>query len=583
MTEVQIPISAESFPLGKVLSGATFKVPDFQRPYSWGEDQVKDLWDDLLDSARPANPFPHFFGTLLTVDADGSPLRGSNLHVLDGQQRLTTFTLLLIALDRRLEELDSPDASKRVREGVASARDRVHKALHTENGLRRLRLRTEDDHVLANIISGNPGGSNTVGRAFARLKEHVDSRLEASEDAFGEVAGIVEAILDRSVVIHAHCKAGFDPFVVFSTLNATGLPLTASQILRARTLGLVHSMPGNVPGETKSAWDEVETLNDDADRFLQAFLVLNTGDRIQIKDVVRTFDREILKSRDLPSDPETHFLHLARELERLVPIYKDLIEGRWPRTTKPPASDWHEQRVRLLVRTLGIKQMLPLLLASAGSSSVDFGSVMETVEQAAFVALVCFENQTKWGEMTFDLASEIYKERVDTAETTQRIQSFFAIQLLNPGQRFAARLPELLRYNGRRKTLIRYFLTTMNDWGYGELDEPPQNPDIQATWVLSDIHIDHISAQRGADLIDSSERDRLGNLTPLKGRANVSLSNKPFGDKLASYRSSPLRITRALSALPDWDLEQLERREQSMVRYATELFCRELPPAIRHD
>ena len=176
MNDSQIPISANSFRLADVLGRATFKIPDFQRPYSWGEDEIKGSWDDLVDSAGPATRFPHFFGTLLTVDAEGYPLEGSSLSVLDGQQRLTTFTLLLIALDRHLEELESPEASKKVRDGVHAARERIRSVLFTDKGQRRLALRSEDDHILANLLNGNPG-AGLPGKAFSRLS---GSRRHAS-------------------------------------------------------------------------------------------------------------------------------------------------------------------------------------------------------------------------------------------------------------------------------------------------------------------------------------------------------------------------------------------------------------------
>ena len=143
---------------------------------------------------------------------------------------------------------------------------------------------------------------SALGSAFSRLREHIKVLLGETDDQFGQLQRIVDAVLDRSVVIHAHCKTGFDPFVVFSTLNATGLPLTASQILRARSLGLVSSLSSRVQDETKKAWDSIEKLDEDADRFLQAFLILRTGQRVQAKDVVRTFDRVALASRNLPED-----------------------------------------------------------------------------------------------------------------------------------------------------------------------------------------------------------------------------------------------------------------------------------------
>ena len=197
-------------------------------------------------------------------------------------------------------------------------------------------------------------------------------------------------------------------------------------------------------------------------------------------------------------------------------------------------------------KVLKLRQLLPLLLASAASERVSFPSILEAFEHMAFVALMCFENQTRWGEKTFELSSKIFSGEMTVEDCLASAQEFFALQLLHPAKRFAGRLPEQLRYAQRRKTPIRYFLTTVNDWGFGETDSPWNEPDIQATWVLSDIHIDHISAQRGGDSIDSLERDRLGNLTPLKGKSNMSLSNKAFTEKQEVYRASPLRITRAL-------------------------------------
>jgi hypothetical protein len=570
-----IPLDAKSSRLGTVLKGTSFKVPDFQRPYSWGEDQIKDLWDDLLDATLPGTHFPHFFGTLLTVSAD-HPLEGGTLDVLDGQQRLTTFTLLLMALDRHLEELESPQASKRVREGIERTRSDMRLAL-LNNGNRRLRLRSEDDHLLANLLNGNAVGG-TIGKAFQRLLDHVEALLEKSDDQFGDLQRIADAVLLKSVVIHAHCRAGFDSFVVFSTLNATGLPLTATQILRARSLGLVNQVSESVASETHAAWEAVEQLHADGDRFLQAFLVLRTGNRVQTKDIVRTFDREALRSKDLPYDPGHHFGSLARELKELVPIYKELSEGKWPTTASTPPDDWHNARVKLLVRWLGIRQLLPLLLATAANKSFDFSAVVRFLERVAFVGLVCLDNQTRWGDRTYQVASKVYSGQMDFHEMVVNIKEFFAVALIDPRERLAARLPEQLRYHGKRKTLIRYFLTTLNDWGFPDTRVPTL--DIQASWVLSDIHIDHISAQRGSDLLDDGQRDQLGNLTPLKGKDNATLGNKPFEQKLQAYRQSPLRITRALGSLDSWDFDAVAKREAEMVAFAADLFCMDLVRAV---
>jgi hypothetical protein len=289
----------------------------------------------------------------------------------------------------------------------------------------------------------------------------------------------------------------------------------------------------------------------------------------------------VLKTRSLDeATKEPHLEQVAREIGHLAPLYKDLSDGKWPSSVAPMPDGWHVGRIRMLVRNLGVKQILPLLLATAAKRPGELNEIIDVIERAAFVALVCLDNQTRWGDRAFLLASNVYKDEADLKGVKDSIQEFFATQLLNPGDALRRRLPEQLRYNGRRKTLIRYFLTTLNDWGYSSTSSPGAVPDIQASWTLSDIHIDHISPQKGQGPIPEPERDRLGNLTALKGKSNIAASNKPFPDKLAFYGDSPLRLTRALKDLQRWDMPALEAREKAMTEFAVELYCRDLSPII---
>ena len=79
-------------------------------------------------------------------------------------------------------------------------------------------------------------------------------------------------------------------------------------------------------------------------------------------------------------------MRLALELERLAPIYQALVAGKWP-NGMPTPSEWHQQRLTLLVKTLGIRQLLPFLLAAAASGTVDLIATLESLERAEFVAL----------------------------------------------------------------------------------------------------------------------------------------------------------------------------------------------------
>jgi hypothetical protein len=331
----------------------------------------------------------HFFGTLLSVESDRSASsQNAPLELLDGQQRLATFTLLMIAIDRELEELErSTEASSAVRDAAREARGRIRQAIFRTSEdaeHRRLELRPEEDQLLSNIIHGNPPGKGKLGDAFRELHGAVRGLAEASSDLVTDLRRLVQVVLDRSILIHARCVHGFDPFAVFATLNARGLPLSASQVLRARMLGLVSEMPPGVHALTKKAWDLVEDMNEEGDRFLAYYLTTRTGRRTPTKEVVRQFDREILTPLRADPSREPGFGALADELWSLGDLYRDIAKGNWPQGVAVDASEWRKRRLRLLTQELGVKQAIPLILAVCSRAPDELVEVMDVIEQRSW-------------------------------------------------------------------------------------------------------------------------------------------------------------------------------------------------------
>lgn len=572
-----LPIRAEGATLEQLLSTAWFRVPEYQRPYAWEEEEVRELWEDLINVLQAEDDAHyHFFGTLLTVDS-GSASQAAPLELLDGQQRLATFTLLLIAIDRELEEIErSEDASPAVREKATDARSRIRGALfrsQDDREQRRIELRPEEDQVLSNIAHGNPPGRGRLGDAFRQLHAAVRSYGEGSRDLVTDLRQLVEVILDRSVLIHARCVHGFDPFAVFATLNARGLPLSASQVLRARMLGLASAMAPRVRELTKDSWDLVESMDEEGDRFLAYYLTARTGRRTPAKEVVRHFDREVLGPLRRAGS-EQAFGALAGELHSFGAFYKTIAKGSWPDDVAASASQWRKRRLRLLTHELGVKQAIPLILAVCYRSPDSLPQVMDVLERAAFVALMCFPNQTKWGDQLFEWAKAVYQQDMDPSALRGEIRIWFVQRLGNPAERLSEYLPVQLRYGGRKKTLLRYFLTTLNDYGFPK--PRPGKPDEEAEWDLKKVQIDHISATAVGDGIPAHEKDRLGNLTPLYGPVNAALGNSPFEEKRKAYRESPFRMTSALAEKDTWNLSSMRKREEQLVRFAAALFCRDM-------
>lgn len=574
-----LPIRAEGMTLGQLLSGGWFEVPSYQRPYSWTvENELQELWADLMAQVAHAGDGAHyhFFGTLLTVDPAVVPGQKA-LELLDGQQRLATFVLLLVAIDRELDEIESSDdASPAVRRQAKEMREQIRSLVYRDSvqELRRLKLRAEEDQLLSNILHGNPPGQSKLGDAFQYLHRAVREYSKGSSNLIQDLRGLLRVLVDQSIIIHARCVYGFDPFAVFSTLNARGLPLTAAQILRARMLGLVSNMSSSVQELTKKCWDRVEALGSDGDKFLAYYLAAREGRRIPAKEVVRVFDRSLLANLAKDPGPEDKFGALAAELDEMADLFRKIAKGEWPVSTAQAVSDWRRWRLRLLVRELGVKQALPLILAVSYRKPEALAEVVDVIERAAFVALVCLPNQTRWGDKLFEWAAGINCGRKEPSELPADVRLWFLQQLGNPARALAENIPSQLRYGGKKKTLLRYFLTTLNDFGFPR--STAGRPDEQVVWDLRKIQIEHVSPRALADGISEFDKDKLGNLTPLYGRTNAALSNQPFAAKKTGYRDSPLRMTSHLAEVSSWDSGAIQRREEAMISFAVQLYCRDM-------
>ena len=100
-------IKGSEFPLAKIFSSDfDYNIPSFQRPYSWTEDQTRELFNDLHDFyVEESSEEQYFLGSIVLVKEDDKP----HSEVIDGQQRLTTLTILLAALTSRLTGDDRAD------------------------------------------------------------------------------------------------------------------------------------------------------------------------------------------------------------------------------------------------------------------------------------------------------------------------------------------------------------------------------------------------------------------------------------------------------------------------------------------
>jgi uncharacterized protein with ParB-like and HNH nuclease domain len=219
-------MDAKDLPITTLLDGAKqFIVPIFQRDYSWGTKQCLALWNDIIRVGSDHNTKGHFLGSVVYIAAEENTADLTRWLLIDGQQRLTTLTLIILVLRARLEEIGEEPGEETP---TPEALDDYYLRNRHGKGDRRykLHLRRADHETLAALLDGKTPGDGSSERImdnFQFLKENVGN---------ADIQAVYKGI-KKLVVVHVCLTRGQDdPQMIFESLNSTGLDLTPADLIR---------------------------------------------------------------------------------------------------------------------------------------------------------------------------------------------------------------------------------------------------------------------------------------------------------------------------------------------------------------
>ena len=228
-------LDAGEYPLGKVFSSDfEFAIPDYQRPYSWGTDQALQLLDDLDGAIERDADEPYFLGSLVLVRDSGR-----RAEVIDGQQRLTTLSILF-AVMRDLTNNDD------LRKELSDFIQEPGKITAGTKPKPRLELRPRDAHFFREYVQ-IPGATEQL-IALDDNAVVVDSRRNIRDNARALRSGLAdwpskrleqlaELVGSRTFLVIVTTPDLTSAYRIFSVMNARGLDLSPSDIFKAKTIG----------------------------------------------------------------------------------------------------------------------------------------------------------------------------------------------------------------------------------------------------------------------------------------------------------------------------------------------------------
>ena len=241
-----------------------FTIPPYQRPYAWEIQQARELFDDLLDAMAPNSHSEglYFLGSIVLVKTPGKP----EAKVVDGQQRLTTLTILFSVLR------DLTDGTER----KIGRETYVKQAANPDRGRPerlRLHLRQRDQDFFENTVQRRDATANLprlegLEGSQARIVEnalHYRERLLKMTD--GQRDKLISFVLDSCYLVVVTVPTDAAARRIFTVLNARGLDLSATDILKA---DLLERAGGAREKELSTRWEEIE-LGLDRDRLNDLF------------------------------------------------------------------------------------------------------------------------------------------------------------------------------------------------------------------------------------------------------------------------------------------------------------------------
>jgi uncharacterized protein with ParB-like and HNH nuclease domain len=214
-------------PLPQILNGASqFVIPVFQRDYSWqAETHCAQLWRDVLRAARKNAEQGHFLGSIVYIPTGSSSAGFAQWLLIDGQQRLTTLSLLMAALRDHIQDTNWKGAEN---DPTANRIDAYFLKNTQEEGSRRqkLVLRRHDQETLVAILYRQEMPTN----ASECVRENYNFFREQLADS--DPAEVYRGIGRLVIVDVALNRQTDDPQLIFESLNSTGLDLSQSDLIR---------------------------------------------------------------------------------------------------------------------------------------------------------------------------------------------------------------------------------------------------------------------------------------------------------------------------------------------------------------
>ncbi|MFP6232988.1 DUF262 domain-containing protein [Helicobacter pylori] len=541
-----------------------FVIPIYQRLYSWGKEQCKQLWDDIIKIGGNDKMNGHFIGSILYVRVDAT--HSSPLLIIDGQQRLTTITLLFIALrnhlndeDEFLEKFSHQKIQNRYLINSDEKGDKKFKLILSE----------PDRDTLLSLIDENKRKPSEPSLKIVENFKLFEKWIRKNTDKLETIFKGLEKLM---IVWIALEKGKDDPQLIFESMNSKGIELTQADLIRNYII--METEDGKQEDFYNQYWRAMEEdfkQNEKLfDWFVRHYLTIKTGKIPNEKRVYEAFkdyqQKEGIEIEDLLKDLQKYCGYFCQIAFKKIAFKKE--------------ADKDLNKALSFLVDLEMDVIYPLLLELYSDyidgvlSNADFISIIALTESYIFRRAVCGIPSNGLNKFF-----PSFTKKIDKKQYLKSVEEHFGS--LTGNQKFPNDFEfkdsfitkELYGRNKTKKKKTKYFLERLEN--KDNTKEPVDTQKCTIEHIMPQTLTEEWKRDLGENFqaIHDKYLHTIGNLT-LTGY-NEKYSNNSFQEKRGmekGFKQSPLRLNQSLKDLESFGEEEIKKRANDLADWALKIW-----------
>jgi len=536
------------------------RVDDYQRTYSWRNDQIDELFDDLKETTSSGEN--HFFGTLIFETRDNQ-----RATIVDGQQRLTTVFILVAALRDEISKLSLNEIpAQRAGQLPIHVANKAWSILYPAQDMSQHRFQSNRflREIFAKGVMPEPplqGAINQrvseISLAFRKGIKRVRflvaadlARYEGEIEKLQRINVLLDAMLERFLVLRVITGSLSESLEIFLTLNNRGLPLGPSDLVRGAIMsalgaGETEHHQAKIHQKIFEEWKSVSDLVKEPEAFLRHYLVSTGKEKVQKKKVFESVNERIRDDNaETKKRKASEFWDGVLEAAEL---YNKIID--------PKMGGEMQLHLELLEGLIKSHRVLLLTALAKIANPAELEEIVRSTMVLGYRWVMSGGNAQQLEDFLQQRSSDLNEG--------------FAVKTVIEAIKEQARIEidaiEFLSIEGDSSFISRALLFSVNR---------KLAPDANAQKLDKSLHLEHIAPKTETDdwkrdvFYGSAEEypeydalvSEIGNLTLLDSKINIRAQQKLFDEKKKRYNDSVIKMTRDLKEIEHWGKEEIKDR-----------------------